>query len=220
MKQILLASLALLAASVFSFAQNTVGIPDDVFYLMPSFAPGTLVYEGQAPIRGTFNICAIDNTVRFKDKSGQELEAEDDGSLSVVVIDKVTFVRNDGYFARLYPVGPEVSVAVRRNVLIMNDSKTGAYGLESQTTSVTEWSGLRTTNRYIDLTKEAKELPYRMTETASLFRNGSFLPLTKKNCQKCFPGKKDEIEAWFKEHKNIVATDVPAVLELLRQWVE
>ena len=210
----LLAALCL-SASLLS-AQDNVGIPADVFYLMPQMAQGTLLFRDKSPVSGKINICAVDNTVRYKDK-GTELAMEEDESLLEVIIDEVPFLHRDGTFYRLYAISDEAFVAVKRDVLIMNDSKIASYGMESNTTAVQTIETFNMPGRTLDLS-DMKDIPYRMTETAALYRKGSILSLSKRNCIKCFPDKKDEIEAWFAANKKLNPTDIPAVLELCKQW--
>lgn len=220
MKRCFASLLAVLFGLSAVFAQETkAGIPEDVFYLMPKFGTGLVVYEGRAPMRGLVNICAIDHSVRFKDSKGQEMAADNPESIEQVVIDNVSFVRNGNQgFARLVSVAPagEVAVAVMRSVTVMNDSKRGAYGMESQTTAVQEYSGLRTSTRLYQL-DEMREFPYRVNETVSLFKDGSFMPVNKRNCQRLFPNAKDKIDAYFKDHKN-PPTEADAVIELCKEW--
>ncbi len=197
-------------------AQDSVGIPNDVFYLMPKMTQGTLLFRDKSPIPGQFNICAVDNTIRFMDK-GTELAMEDDESMLEVVFNDVAFLHRDGTYYRLYPVTDEAFVAVRRDVLIMNDAKMGSYGMESNTTAIQTIETVSAPGRILNLA-DMKEVPYRMTETAALYRKGSILNLNKRNLTKCFPDKKSEIEAWFDANKKINPTDVPAVLELCKTW--
>ena len=197
-------------------AQDSVGIPNEVFYLMPKMTQGTLLFRDKSPIPGQFNICAVDNTVRFMDK-GTELAMEDDESMLEVVFNDVAFLHRDGTYYRLYPVTDEAFVAVRRDVLIMNDAKMGSYGMESNTTAIQTIETVSAPGRILNLA-DMKEVPYRMTETAALYRKGSIISLNKRNLVRCFPDKKAEIEAWFDANKKVDPTDVPAVLELCKQW--
>ncbi len=197
-------------------AQDNIGIPNDVFYLMPKMTQGTLLFRDKSPIPGQFNICAVDNTIRFMDK-GTELAMEDDESMLEVVFNDVAFLHRDGTYYRLYPVTDEAFVAVKRDVLIMNDTKMASYGMESNTTAIQTIETVSIPGRILNLA-DMKEVPYRMTETAALYRKGSLLNLNKRNLTKCFPDKKAEIEAWFDANKKINPTDVPAVLELCKQW--
>ena len=68
-----LTALLLMAALTGIRAQENVpkGVPDDVYYLMPSFAQGMVYLRGQGPAQGKLNICAVDNTLRFIDDNGQ-----------------------------------------------------------------------------------------------------------------------------------------------------
>lgn len=214
-KTLLLISFLIIGAGLVSAQEN--GIPKDVFYLMPEFQKGSIIYNGKAPSTGTMNICAVDNSVRFIDNSGQEMVATIDNSVLRVVIGDVTFEKNGILFMRLIPVNDEVSVAVKRDILIMNDSKVGGYGMASQTTSITEYSSINTEGRIYRL-DEVREFPYRMTESATLFYKGSFLQPNKKSFQKCFPDKKDEIEAYFKSNGKLSAENIEAITELCNQW--
>lgn len=214
---VLLLALFPVFSCVLSAQEGTV-IPEDVFYLMPSFGNGSVVYRGQPPVRGSLNICAVDNTVRFKDADGQELAAEDT-DLVQVSIDNVTFVKDGNHFLRLYPVSEDVSVAVHRNVLILTDSKAGAYGGQSQTTAVTEYSSFTAEGRIFRI-DDVRELPYRVSETASLCRGQSVIALNKRNLQRCFPQSKDAIEEYFDSHKSLPANDISAILELCKLWAQ
>ena len=140
-KAFLLAAAALLWAASALNAQDKVGITKEVFYLMPEMAQGSVYFKGKSPANGEINICAVDNTVRYFDKSGNELAVEIDDTMTRVVIDGVIFVPYDGVFLRLYPFGEDCGVAVRRNVLVLSDSKVASYGMESQTTAVTNVIG-------------------------------------------------------------------------------
>ena len=213
----LISLLAALGLSAFLLsAQDNIGLPADVFYLMPKMAQGTLLFRDKSPVTGQFNICAVDNTVRFKNK-GTELAMEEDESLLEVIIDQVPFLHRDGTFYRLYAVSDEAFVAVKRDVLIMSDAKTASYGMESNTTAVQTIETFNMTGRTLDLS-DMKDIPYRMTETAALYRKGSLLSLNKRNFAKCFPDKKDEIDAWFAANKRVNPQDIELVLSLCKEW--
>jgi len=195
------------------------GIEPEVFYLMPEFGPGYIMYKGQSPLSGEFNICAIDGTVRFKDSEGHEMGADDDGNLERVVISGVTFVADGNGFSRIYPLCENVDLAVKRNVLIMNDQKEGGYGMKTQLSAINEYSSLRAEGRFYRLSS-VREYPAKVSYRVSLYKDGKILQLTKKNLQKCFPSKKAEIESWFAQNKKINVEDVDAVTEICKAWAE
>ena len=204
-----------LSASLLS-AQDNIGIPADVFYLMPKMVQGTLLFRDKSPITGPFNICAVDNSVRFKDE-GAELAMEEDESMLEVIIDGIPFLHRDGTFYRLYAVSDEAFVAVKREVLIMNDTKMASYGMESNTTAVQTIEAVSIPGRILDLS-QMEDVPYRMTETAALYRKGTLLTLSKRNFTKCFPDRKSEIDAWFAANKKINPQDIETVLALCKEW--
>ncbi|MBQ6576132.1 MAG: hypothetical protein IJL91_00065 [Bacteroidales bacterium] len=216
MKRLAYSVFILLLSMLSLSAQEGNGIPEDVFYLMPSFGKGSIVYNGRPPVQGTFNICALDNSIRFKDRNGQELAADKDDAITKVVIDGVTFLWNQGSFYRLVPVTDKVGIAVKRDVLVMSDSKTGGYGMASQTTSIQEYGAFASGGQLYQL-ENVKSYPYRMSETVFLSVDNEVMPTSKKNFQKCFPDKKADIEAWFKSNKKAPDTK-EGLLEFCRQW--
>ena len=96
-------------------------------------------------------------------------------------------------------------------------SAVASYGMESQTTAVSEFSGMNSEGRHFTY-EETKNFPYRMNQTVSLYQNGNLMRLNKKNLTKCFPGRKAEIEAWFKENKKMDEGDVNTVKALCEEW--
>ena len=219
MRKVLCLFVSLLCGAAFLLpAQDGKGgVPADVFYLMPEMASGSVQFRGQAPATGKFNICAVDNTIRYKDQDGTELAVEIDNDMTRVVIGGVTFVPYDGAFLRLYPLAGDAYAAVRRNVLLLTDSKTSGYGMESQTTAVTNLMGMQDGAKYYQF-EESKDIPYRLSETFFLYKGDSVLTLTKRNFQKCFPDSKDAIDAWFSQNKKMDNSEVEAIMALCREW--
>ena len=184
-------------------------IPDEVFYLMPSFTQGTIFLRGQPPAQGILNICAVDQSLRFLDDNGTELSANDPDAIRRVQLDTVSFLRSDGAFYRLYPVSPETGVALRRDVRILRDVNQGAFGTTNQTSSIRQYSTLYTDGASQQLNRDGKR-SYVVSETVCV---------TKANLKKIFPDRKDEIEARFKSGKSLPDTveEASALLRLLNE---
>ena len=196
MKRILL--LLSLFAGLSSFGQEARGdMPADVFYLLPEFRHGMVYFSGQGPGQGELNICAVDQTLRFMDK-GQELSSAADNILRVV-IDTVVFVHVDGAFYRLYPVSDEVTLAYRRDVEILRDVKTGAYGIQSRTSSIREVGSLQSDGMMYTL-QSSKSYPYNVKESCYLYVAGNVTPVNKRTIRKLFPARKDDLDVWLKNH--------------------
>ena len=218
MKRIFSLLSAILLAAPFVSAQVNAGIPADVFYLMPEMTQGTLRFQDRT-VNGKFNICAVDQTLRFLNEKGVELALDNDGDLQQVNFGDIMFLHAEGAFYRLYPVSDAAYVAVKRDVTVMTDTKSSSYGMTSSTTAVEE-VGLVQSDGHLVSFNDARQYPYKMTETAWLYRNGYLVRWNKKNCVKCFPFKKAEIDAWFAEHKTADATDIDTVLAMCKEWGE
>ena len=196
MKRILL--LLSLFAGLSAFGQEARGdMPADVFYLLPEFRHGMVYFSGQGPGQGELNICAVDQTLRFMDK-GEELSSAADNILRVV-IDTVVFVHVDGAFYRLYPVSDEVTLAYRRDVEILRDVKTGAYGIQSRTSSIREVGSLQSDGMMYTL-QSSKSYPYNVKESCYLYVAGNVTPVNKRTIRKLFPARKDDLDVWLKNH--------------------
>lgn len=188
----------LLFAGLSAFGQEAQGdIPADIFYLLPEFRQGMVYFSNQGPAQGELNICAVDQTLRFMD-NGQELSSGAE-TINRVIIDDIIFVRIDGAFYRLYPITDELTLALRRNVEILRDVKTGAYGTQSRTSSIREVGSLQADGMMYTL-QSSKSYPYNMTETCFLYQADGVSPINRRNLRKRFPDRKDDIDAWLKSH--------------------
>ena len=219
MKKVFIILLAI-CASLASQAQTkgSGDIPEDVYYLMPSFTQGTIFMRGQIPAQGTLNICAVDNTLRFIDKNGQELSATNVDNILKVRIDTVTFMRHEGVFYRMYPVMDDMGAAVRRNVRIIRDAKESAYGGTSQTSAIQSYGTMHVDGVAYDL-KSNKRYPWESSEEFYVYKGETLQPLSKRALRKLFPAKKAEIDAWFKAG-NTLPEDLGGVIALLKSWAE
>ena len=191
------------------------GIPDDMYYLLPSFGDGYVYFLGQPPAQGKLNICALDQSLRFKDKDGKELEASHPEGIVKVLIDTVWFLRSGETFYRMYPVSADMGVALERKVRIVRGEKEIAYGT-SQTASVRQYSSIISNGYSYDLS-DGKHPPLEVNETICLYKGNSVVPVSKKNLRKLFPARKDDIDAWFKDG-NSIPRDVDGVRALLDSW--
>ena len=219
MKNIVLL-LALLLAGGAAFGQEAQGnIPADVFYLLPEFRQGMVYFSDQGPAQGDLNICAVDHTLRFMDK-GQEL-ASDADNIYRVIVDDIVFVRVDGAFYRLYPITDDLTLAFRRDVEILRDVKTGAYGTTSRTSSIREVGMLQSDGMMYTL-QSSKNYPYNVSESCFLFQAGDVTPITKRSLRKRFPDRKNDLDAWFKAGHAVPQTldDTRALLTRLNAGEE
>ena len=194
------------------------GIPKSIYYLVPSFSDGTIYIRGQSPVYGKINICALDNTLRFIDKNGTELEAGKDVDIVKVRIDTVIFIRYQDAFYRVHPLSQEMGIASRRDLRILNDAKEGAYGMVSQTTS-TQQVGTVYSEGATHVLNASKDRPYSVSELLYIYKDGIIYQLSRKSLKKLFPAKKEEIDAFFKGSHTMPQT-VDEALEFLSRWIQ
>lgn len=213
--------LASLLPGICARAQDTgsiQGIPTGIYYLMPSFSDGTILFDGMAPAQGKLNICAVDNTLRFLDKDGKELAASDESQILRVRIDTVTFLRSQGVYFRLFPVTGDAGVALRRDVRIDRDLKQGAFGTSSQTSAIREYDIIYADGVSYRIDSN-KEYPFHVSETLCLYHGNRVLALSKKSFKKLFPARKADIDAWFAAGNPLPGT-LQEVMELMRRWAQ
>lgn len=211
---------SLFAATVLSaHAQEgggSSGLPADALYLMPEFTDGTIYFRGQAPAQGKLNICALDNTLRFIDPSGEELVAANTDNVTRVRIDSIFFMHSGGMYYRMYPVNRDLGIALKRDVQILKDVKQGAYGMADRTSSIRESSAVFSDGITYRLDRN-KEYPYSVNEVLFLYKGDNVYVLNKRNLRKLIPEKKDEIDTYFKSGGTLPGT-LPETLELLGRW--
>lgn len=189
-------------------------IPNDIYYLMPSFGKGVVYLRGKYPAEGKLNICALDNTLRFIDDDGKELEASGLEDVMKVVIDTVWFMRADDVFYRMYPVTPDIGVAQERKIVVIRGAKKGAYGDVSQTSSIREFGSYNSHGYTYDL-QSGLEVPYKVETYIRVYHFDVVYPLNKKTLRKLFPEKKAQIDAWLKVNHKFPDT-VDSARDLLR----
>ena len=208
-------ALGLLLVGLSAQAQNK-GIPNEVYYLMPKFGQGYIYFRGQGPAQGQLNICAVDNTLRFLDKSGKEMEASNADNVVKVQIDTVVFLHHQDIYYRLSAVGPDMGLAIRRDVKILMDVKEAGYGTTSQTSSIRELGTLYTEGGSYELNTE-REYPYRVSNVVFIYSGDAVMLPTKNNLRKLFPDKKDEVDIYFKSNRYF-PDDVNEACALLSLW--
>lgn len=214
----LLMLLSLASFSLQGQEKSATKIPDEDFYLMPSFTEGTVYLRGQSPAQGKINICAVDQTLRFIDDSGTELAANDPDGISRVQIDTVWFMRSSGAFYRMYPINLELGIAVRKDTRIIRDVKKGAYGMTDQTSSIQQYRSLYN-DTSAQLLNSEKPVYYRVSETICLYYRDAIVKFTKASLKKVFPDHKDEIDAYFKSGKPYPST-VEEARAIIAPWLQ
>jgi hypothetical protein len=218
MKQIILSLcafclLALSAGAQSAQAEFEASLPDSVKYVMPAFGPGNILYKDGGFSRGSFNICTVDNTLRYIDTDESEKVLADPSQVESVSISGVLFLHTQNMYLGVVGDYDDVLLCVDKR-LVFDDRKVGAYGTSSATSSI-RTVGASTesgsTFRFSNVKYEVRETPY-------LYKKGRVYVPSKKTLTKLFPAKKADIEAYVQENR-VEFSDyhqVEALLEKLK----
>lgn len=218
MKQVILSLcafclLALSAGAQSAQAEFEASLPDSVKYVMPAFGPGNLLYKDGGFSRGSFNICTVDNTLRYIDTDESEKVLADPSQVESVSISGVLFLHTQNMYLGVVGDYDDVLLCVDKR-LVFDDRKVGAYGTSSATSSI-RTVGASTDN---GATFRFSNVKYEVRETPYLYKKGRVYVPSKKTLAKLFPAKKADIEAYLQENR-IEFSDyqqVEALLEKLK----
>jgi len=218
MKQIILSLCAFCLLTLSAGAQSAqaefeASLPDSVKYVMPAFGPGNILYKDGGFSRGSFNICTVDNTLRYIDTDESEKVLADPSQVESVSISGVLFLHTQNMYLGVVGDYDDVLLCVDKR-LVFDDRKVGAYGTSSATSSI-RTVGASTesgsTFRFSNVKYEVRETPY-------LYKKGRVYVPSKKTLTKLFPAKKADIEAYVQENR-VEFSDyhqVEALLEKLK----
>ena len=219
MKKILVSSL-LLILPVLAFAQNELAriereLGDSVFYVLPAFQKGKVIFKNGEFATGDLNISIVDQSLRFKDEGGQILSVDDNSSVDRVTIGPMLFLHLGKDYAGVVDSGEEVILCLVRKLEFKRDEKTGAFGMKSETTNITRIGSMYDNGNIYDINLEAG---YKIREIPVLVRKGRQFAFNRKSLEKLFPDKK-AVLAEYLQSNNVdfeSAQDAAALFSVLK----
>lgn len=173
-------------------------LPDSIVYYLPKFEQGRIVYKDGGFSAGTFNIATLDQSLRFISEDKSILSVSNISEVDRVTIGGMMFLRNGSSFIAVVDNIDDVLFGVTRKLEIDNSAKKGAFGMESQTASVTSIGRMQSQGVNVDFSANAKT---RFKESAFIYYKRTALVATKKNFLRAFPSKKELIESYVAENK-------------------
>lgn len=196
--------------------EESVRLFESERFVNPEFQQGIIVFNGGKQSSGTVNICTIDQKVYFVSPEKDTLVLKDSDLVNRVFIKGRTFIHANGSYLHILDIaGNGVCFGEVKRIELLDNVQTGAYGQKRQNAAVQ-------TMNYIDASGYRVNLhggtlkPFTYSRYPYLYTaNGNVLPFTRKNLQKCFPGKKEFLEIYFKDNKVNINAVEPA-LELFR----
>lgn len=228
MKKIFL-TLAVLFACTFIYAQRqnfmypdkqSMELFDSVKFVNDKFYPGIAVSKDGKQSGGTMNICTIDQRIHFVDANGDTLVIRHNEEVDRAYILGKAYINSKYGYVKILEMTGDVAICELRLIEIHEDAPTGAYGLRTQTSTVKTLTSMDMSSEgmaghTLNLEQE-REKPFAYSRKPFIYVKGNVYPATKKQLMKCFPKKKDFIEAYVKEHDtNFNAVD--PVLELFKE---
>lgn len=192
-------------------------LPDSAKYFAPNFGFGRITYKDGQYSMGKFNICTVDQRIRYIDQDGTEMMLRDNEMVDRVSIDGTLYLRHGDVFVALDQNLGDVYLCICRK-LVFKDSKKAGFGAESSTTAIKTVSGFSGSGMFGDYSSgnyyDLQSLPdYVIKEVPYLYNNGRMYNSSKKSFMKLFKEKKEEIESYLSSHI-INFQDYAQVLEL------
>ncbi len=203
MKRRVICTLLLLIAVSYSWGQTPQAdfeksLPDSIKYVLPEFKTGRVVYNNGEFSNGAFNISTLDQSLRYIGENGEVLSLSNSEGIDRVIIGNMMFFRYNGAYLGVVESSGEILLCSSSR-LVFDDSKSGAYGMKSSTTSISQIGRIDNANNsgFLNINKvsdyELKKKPY-------IYRNGRFYVPTRKAILKSFPNKTSQIEEFIKKN--------------------
>ena len=174
-------------------------IPDSLIYALPEYKSGRITYNSGTFSNGMLNISNIDQSICYKDEEGKIFHINNNNDVKYVTIGGRIFFRYAGLYVEVKDVS-EDGLASSAQITIFSDVKTGAYGMKSETSSISSYSGFYSNGQVFDLSSSIK-FPYKYKKAPFLYHGSKFYPLTKRNLLKFYPAYKEQIEEYVKANR-------------------
>ena len=158
---------------------------DSIKFVIPEFQSG--------------NISTIEQRVYFVAPDGNYQVLTNEDQVTRVSVKGRTFIKSQYGYVELLDTAGDVALGAVRRTSFFETEKKGAYGMASQTTSVTTIGTMQSHGVTYTLGAD-QTTPFKYKVIPYLYRNNKVYMSTRKNFQKCFPDKKSEIESYLKEH--------------------
>ena len=191
---------------------------DSIKFVLPGYQSGIVKFKDGSFSRAPLNISTIEQRLYFLNPSNEVQVLTNEDQVDYVFMDRRSFFKSRyGYVEKLTTIG-DIALGVVRRVTFLETEKKGAYGAPTQTSSVSTINSIQEGGIMYTLNVDQttpflyKVIPYLCKENKILLSN-------KKNLMKCFPGKKEAIESYLKEHSVDFESleDMQQLFEALRE---
>ncbi len=181
--------------------EHSARLFDSVMFVNRNYNSGIVVFKDNKQSTGTMNICTIDQKVYFITPDKDTLVLKDNDNVNRVFIKGKTYINTADGYVEILDMTDDLCLGRLQKIELLNNVQTGAYGQKRQNATIQNVNYIDAGGFRIDL-GSGRVKPFIYTRTPLLYKaNGAVLSVTKKNLIKCFPKKKEFIEAYLQEHK-------------------
>lgn len=200
MKKVLLVSIASLLFNIGAVGQNYTFNVDSLEYILPNFSMGSVLFTSGDRSVALLNINTFDNAVRFIDENKDTLIVKNEDEIEAVYVNNRFFSKwQRKYMELLNPAG-ETSVGVVRFINAIKKANTGAYGVASETTSVSSLSHMSDAGGSTYKLKNRAQYDLDYKEMYYICKGGKVYIANSKGFQRIYPKQKEQIKTFIKEN--------------------
>lgn len=172
---------------------------DSVKFIAGDYTAGFVKFRDGSNARGPINISTIEQRIYFINPEGEVQVLTNEEQVRYVTLGSRMFIKSRYGYVELVAAVGDVSLGVVRRVSFLESKKTGAFGTNAETSSVTSVSSIYDSGNRFTLGVN-QETPYLYKVIPYFYKGEKVLLSNKKNLVKCFPDKKDFIETYLNEH--------------------
>ena len=222
-KYLLLVLAAVISVSAFAQGLETAqkkaadnflaNIPDSLKYVSKTFMPGKVVYTNGEYSNGVFNICTIDQSVRFM-SDGEELSIKDLSQVDRVTIGGQLYLKKSGSFYQVIDNLDNILLCVLKKVDII-ETKNGSD--VQRTSNVNTYSAFQKDGQLRN--NYSLNAKYRYDEVPYMLRKNTYYMVTEKNLATFFPTRREQIREYLKDNRCTFSNpdDVYDLFQYLKQ---
>ena len=212
--------IVLLMASLFGWhtasAQTSADFNvDSLEYILPDFSIGTVYFHNGDRSQALLNINTFDNAIRFIDQNKDTLIVKNEDEVKAVYVKNRYFAKWQRRYVELVNPTNDTSIGIMRYINAIRKANVGAYGMASETSSVSNISHMNdvTGSTYKLKNKAAYDLTYH--EDYCICKGTKIYLANTKGFQKIYPKLKAQIPVFVKEN-NIDFKDLESIKKLYK----
>lgn len=216
MKKLLLIALSSLLAWQSASAQIRYDFDvDSLEYILPNFSIGSVVFYNGERSQALLNINTFDNAIRFIDTNKDTLIVKNEDEVKAVYIKNRYFAKWQKRYIELLNPTNDTSIGIHRYINVIQKGKVGAYGMVSETASISNVAHFNDMGQTHKLKNKALyDLSYNMDYY--ICKGNKMYPANTRGFQKIYPKLKKQIPEFVRE--NDIDFSNPESLKILYEY--